>query len=481
MQDLQLIETVAEIGLELNNEKSEIITNDPVSRGTVLCSLPGARVVDPSEACLLGSPLGDVASVSDTLSGKIHALEVMGDRLGYMSAHDALILLRNSFSIPKLLHILRTSPAFLSPALATYDESLQSIVSSITNIQFEPDDPAWTQATLPIGVGGLGIRSAVQLAPSAFLASAAATRDLVCQILPPRLQPLPTLYEEDALSLWSSGHHIPPSGAAACVQKSWDAPLVSNAVDLLLQNAPHDVARARLLAVSAKESGAWLKALPVSSLGLRMDDSTIRVAVGLRLGSVLCRPHTCQHCEVEVDQLGTHGLSCKRSEGRHHRHSAVNDILHRALRSAKVPARLEPSGLTRSDGKRPDGVTLVPWRRGKPLVWDATCPDTLAFSYRANATAGAGEVAAMAEQKKLIKYDSLAPNYDIAPVAIESLGAIGPLSRALLKDLGRRIKESTGEARAHEYLVQRLAVAVQRGNAVSIMGTMGDPGQDFFG
>ena len=62
---------------------------------------------------------------------------------------------------------------------------------------------------------------------------------------------------------------------------SKDAPLVSNAVDLLLQNAPHDVARARLLAVSAKESGAWLKALPVSSLGLRMDDSTIRVAVGL--------------------------------------------------------------------------------------------------------------------------------------------------------------------------------------------------------
>ena len=59
--------------------------------------------------------------------------------------------------------------------------------------------------------------------------------------------------------------------------------------------------------------------------------------------------------------------------------------------------------------------------------------------------------------------------------------AIGPLSRALLKDLGHRIKESTGEARAHEYLVQRLAVAVQRGNAVSIMGTMGDPGQDFFG
>ena len=482
VQDLKRIESAAEIGLELNNEKSEIITNDPVSRGTVLCSLPGAKVVDPSDACLLGSPLGNIASVSDTLGGKINALEVMGDRLRSMSAHDALILLRNSFSIPKLLHVLRTSPTFLSPALNTYDESLKSIVSSITNIKFGPDDPAWTQATLPIGVGGLGIRSAVQLAPSAFLASAAASRDLVNQILPLHLQSLPTPYEVDALSSWSSGHHNPPpSGTAACAQKTWDAQLVTNTVDSLLQNAPHDVARARLLAVTAKESGAWLKALPVSSLGLRMDDSTIRVAVGLRLGSVLCHPHACQRCDVEVDQLGTHGLSCKKSEGRHYRHSSMNDILHRALRSAKVPARLEPSGLTRSDGKRPDGMTMVPWRNGKPLVWDATCPDTLAQSYRANATSGAGAVAAMAEGRKMVKYDSLASSYNVVPVAIESLGAIGPLSKAFLKDLGGRIQQQTGEARAHEYLLQRLAVAVQRGNAISILGSVGDlSGPDIF-
>ena len=130
----------------------------------------------------------------------------------------------------------------------------------------------------------------------------------------------------DALSSWSDGHdNPPPSGAAAHIQKTWDAYKVSSSIDSLLQNAPNDLARARLLAVSAEESGAWLNALPSSSLGLRMDDDAVRVAVGLRLGSVLCRPHTCQHCEAEVDQLGLHGLSCKRSEGRHHRHSAIND------------------------------------------------------------------------------------------------------------------------------------------------------------
>ena len=35
-------------------------------------------------------------------------------------------------------------------------------------------------------------------------------------------------------------------------------------------------------------------------LGLRMDDSTVRVAVGLRLGTRMCGAHTCQHCEADL-------------------------------------------------------------------------------------------------------------------------------------------------------------------------------------
>ena len=177
------------IGLHLKNGKSEIICHDPVVRGTILFSLPG-RVVDPSDACFLGSPIGNLDSVTAALRGKINSLEIMGETLSHVSAQDALILLCNAFSIPKLLYILRTSPSFLSPALDSYDESLKSIVSRITNIHFEANDPAWSQATLPVGVGGLGIRSTVQLTPSAFLASASATHDLVQEILPLCLQPL---------------------------------------------------------------------------------------------------------------------------------------------------------------------------------------------------------------------------------------------------------------------------------------------------
>ena len=204
-----------------------------------------------------------------------------------------------------------------------------------------------------------------------------------------------------------------------------------------------------------------------------MDDNTIRVAVGHCLGSPLCRPHSCHHCGDEVDSLATHGLSCRWSKGRYHRHMAVNDILFRALASAKVPSRLEPSGLYRSDGKRPDGITVVPWKNGKLLVWDATCPDTFAPSYSSSATREAGAVAVLAEERKRDKYAFLNPTHTFTPVAIETSGAISAQSMAFLKDLGRRITRVTGEERSTTYLLQRLSVAILRGNSVSVLGTTG--------
>ena len=151
----------------------------------------------------------------------------------------------------------------------------------------------------------------------------------------------------------------------------------------------------------------------------------------------------------------------------------MNDIIHRALSSAHVPSRLEPTGLSRSDGSRPDGITMVPWKNGKLLVWDATCPDTFAPSCSASATSHAGAVAALAEEKKNSKYSYLQHSHSFVPVAIETSGAIGPLSMAFLKELGRLLQRVTGEGRSTAYLLQKLSVAVQRGNAASVLGTIG--------
>jgi len=50
------------------------------------------------------------------------------------------------------------------------------------------------------------------------------------------------------------------------------------------------------------------------------------------------------------------------------RHSQLNDILWRAFKRASVPAVKEPAGLSRDDGRRPNGVTLLPWAKGKPRM-----------------------------------------------------------------------------------------------------------------
>ena len=64
------------------------------------------------------------------------------------------------------------------------DDCLREILSDVTNTVLVPDSAAWSQATLPVKQGGLEIRSAVDIAPSAFLASSHASSELVSAILP---------------------------------------------------------------------------------------------------------------------------------------------------------------------------------------------------------------------------------------------------------------------------------------------------------
>ena len=455
-------ERAADLGLCLNRQKSEVVCRDPSTLSIILCRVPDLMVTSPNKATLMGTPLGDVDSISEAILEKTRNLRIMGDRLQHLQAHDAFLLLHHSIAIPKLLYTLRTSPCFLSPELSEYDSLLRSIASNLFNIHFQNNDPARIQASLPVNHGSLGIQSARQLAPSAFLASAAASSTLAHVILPSHLHTIPYTIKDEALLHWAQGHEQPPPPAEVShKQKSWDSPRIEAAVEFLMDNAPDTRSCARLLAATTKESGAWLNILPISSLKLRMDDESIWVAVGLRLGTSLCQPHSCNLCGAEVDHLATHGLSCQWSTGRHSLHATLNDIIHMALATAKIPSRLEPLGLYRSDGKRPDGASLVPWRRGKFLVWDATCKDKFAPSYVSFAAREAGLVAKQAEEGKRSNYRHLAAFHIFVPVAVETSGVFGTEALEFIKVLGHRLHQCTGEAKSGLYLLQRMSVAVQ--------------------
>ena len=274
-----------------------------------------------------------------------------------------------------------------------------------------------------------------------------------------------------ALSAWSEGHNIPPPlGTAAGSQSNWDNPIVGLGYTHLLESCANDVDKARLLAVSAQRSSHWLHALPIASCGLLLEDEAVRVAVGLRLGAKLCEPHTCP-CGALVDATAIHCLSCRRSSGRVIRHHNLNDIIWRALSKAGIPSVKEPLGLSRSDGKRPDGLTLIPWRNGRCAVWDVTVTDTLAASYVALTSSCPGRAAESAAARKLEKYRDLAGGYEVVPVAFETLGPVDQGGASFIDGIGNMIARVSGDPRESSFLWQRISVALQRFSAVCFRNT----------
>jgi len=127
--------------------------------------------------------------------------------------------------------------------------------------------------------------------------------------------------------------------------------------------------------------------------------------------------------------------------------------------------------LSRSDGKRPDGITLIPWQAGKSLVWDVTVADTLAASHLPTTSQQSGGAAENASIRKESKYAEIAQSNIFMPIAGETLGPISLQAREFLTDLGRRISSVTGDIREGSYLFQRISVALQRFNCICFKGS----------
>ena len=98
----------------------------------------------------------------------------------------------------------------------------------------------------------------------------------------------------------------------------------------------------------------------------------------------------------------------------------MNNIIHCALIYAGMPVRLEPPGLLCSDGKRPDGVSMVPWRSEKFVMCNATCLGIFAPFCSNLAVQAAGADAGKAESLKEEKHPDL-PTYINLPHLLLSL------------------------------------------------------------
>ena len=151
----------------------------------------------------------------------------------------------------------------------------------------------------------------------------------------------------------------------------------------------------------------------------------------------------------------------------------MNNIIYRTLNTLNIPAILEPPpGISRSDGRKADGLTIMPWIKGKSLLWDATCTDTFCPSNINSTIRVAGSATEKAVRRKKYIYREMISNFHFVAFATETMGPWCEEGKELIEKLGSMLIKKTGDPKSKKYLKERISMAIQRGNAASILNTL---------
>ena len=117
-----------EMGIFLNASKCEIIscTDSALNTDSFNHSVLADFVqIMPTDAILLGAPILNGDSMNRLLDKRIEDFVRATDKLVQISRHDALIILKNCLSAPKLLYTLRTSPCYNQKQLPEIDNQFR--------------------------------------------------------------------------------------------------------------------------------------------------------------------------------------------------------------------------------------------------------------------------------------------------------------------------------------------------------------------
>ena len=178
-------------------------------------------------------------------------------------------MLKNCFSLPKLLYFSRTSTYFIHTVpLEKYDQTVRDGLSKVCNVNF--DDISSTQLALLAEMGGLGVSSTSLLALPAFLASAFGASDFLTTIFSETFEDVSfTKALEQWLSLTNEQKSLLDG-----TQKNWTQPVfVKTAQDLI--SRINDERSKIFNAHQGKFGSQWLNVVHCKNLGLKLDDQHI--------------------------------------------------------------------------------------------------------------------------------------------------------------------------------------------------------------
>ena len=359
---------------------------------------------------VLGAPLGSAAFVRQHLQEKRRQHNTLLQRIPALSDLQSAWLLLVFCASPRANYLLRMLPPNSTTEYAReHDGAVAACLSTLLYGDAVSPLPAAaaSAAHLPLGYGGLGLRSAAAAAPAAYWAS---WQDS----LPALLARLPTEAEQLLASLNSPHAGMPPALAAACSAAAavrqagfptplWGessaapAPHLAQAAEETLRGWQRAAAsagderafethlsqldpasRALLLSQAGPHAARAFTAFPTSP-AVVVPSAHLRVLLLRRLRLPLpCAPRTCS-CHGRLDQLGDHRSACATSGFLASRALPLEHAVARVCREAgaQVARNVRVGDMNIdvpvSDARRIEVVTNgLPLWHGAQLAIDAT-------------------------------------------------------------------------------------------------------------
>ena len=386
-----------------------------------------------------------------------------------------LQLLRQCLSCCKVVHMLRTVPPHMLHNLALFDDQLRNSLSGVVRTSFS--DLTWQQATLPLRMGGLGIRQASDMKYAAYLGSCSANKELICRLLGLNFDNDFLLVGEEMaqqtfINLFTSSSSFPfTSTSQTVMQSTIDDRIYS---DLHSQYSIRD--RARLLAVS-DTSGfayAWLRALPSPKLGLALPPAEFVVALRLWLGIPVFPEAdlTLWSCHQLIDRFGDHLIGCSHGPLRIRRHNALYDIIYYALLEDSADVRRE-QGVSGESASRPGDVFHPDFHNGRPTYFDISVRSAVHSGVISHSASASGFAALKGEMEKDARHKNLveAAGGVFFPLVVDNFGVWTPSSIEVLRSIARSstVRNGLPVSTAFHHLMERLSVQLYRYNARMIL------------
>ena len=325
-------------GLLLNRAKSRLYI--PKDGDSSYNPLPPDIITTDTGFILLGCPVGPRQLCEMTFLKRVEKLkETLAKLADLEDSQMEATLLRSCLALLKVAFSLRTCPpSHIIQATATFDEAMREALTNLTGCPLS--GWAWLKASLPSSRGGLNIRRATLHASAAYIGSLVQTRTLVTRIL--GRTPAPSPHLDSAVSAladaakrpdWSSLEEIDVS----CRQHPLSCCIDDAAYQQLLDIAPDTRSKTLALSSALPQAGAWLNAIPSTTLGLHLQNKEFRLCLQYWLGLRMFDDGAlCHICQRVTDALGDHHVGCGGNGDRILRHDSIRDALFSAAQSAAL-------------------------------------------------------------------------------------------------------------------------------------------------